>query len=144
MPSAFSLNNLTSTSLNRVFLIILVSSIVLGIGAGYVLSITSPAKMVSTNGNGGGESPKSAIQDKSTFRDFAEGTIQKRSAPKKADEYVEGTHTLIRPNAVPVALTSSVIDLSEFEGKKVIVYGETQKAVKEGWLMDVGRVEEKK
>ena len=27
-------------------------------------------------------------------------------------------------------------------GKKVKVYGETQKAIKEGWLMDVGRVEE--
>ena len=26
--------------------------------------------------------------------------------------------------------------------KKVKVYGETQKAIKEGWLMDVGKVEE--
>jgi len=38
-------------------------------------------------------------------------------------------------------LTSSVVDLSQYEGKKVKVLGETQKAIKEGWLMDVGKVE---
>ncbi len=51
---------------------------------------------------------------------------------------------LVRDGAVPVALTSSVVDLSQYEGKKVKVYGETQKAIKEGWLMDVGKVEEAK
>ena len=41
-----------------------------------------------------------------------------------------------------MALTSSVVDLTKYEGKKVKVFGETQKALKEGWLMDVGKVEE--
>jgi len=62
----------------------------------------------------------------------------------KSGEYSEGTHTLIREGAVPVALTSSVVDLSIYEGKKVKVFGETQKALKEGWLMDIGKVEEVK
>ena len=49
---------------------------------------------------------------------------------------------MVREDAVPVALTSSVVDLSKYEGKKIKVHGETQKALKEGWLMDVGKVDE--
>lgn len=133
------LNKLSTLPQNRLFLIILISSVILGVGAGYLMAGAS-SKKLAVNGNGG-TPPKSAQQDKRTFRDFAEGTIEKRPAPKNAEEYVEGTHTLVRPGAVSVALTSSVVDLSEYEGKKVKVYGETQKAIKEGWLMDVGRVE---
>ncbi len=88
--------------------------------------------------------PKSAEQDNRTFRDFAEGTVELKPTPKKPTEYTEGTHLLKRDGAVPVALTSSVVDLAQYEGKKVKVYGETQKAIKEGWLMDVGKVEELK
>ena len=77
-----------------------------------------------------------------TFRDFAEGVVKARPQPIDPSEYVEGTHILKREGEVPVALTSSVVDLSRYEGKKVKVFGETQKALKEGWLMDVGRVEE--
>jgi len=39
-----------------------------------------------------------------------------------------------------VYLTSSVIDLSGFVGKKVEVWGETLAAKKAGWLMDVVKV----
>lgn len=112
-------------------------AIFLGIFTGYILS----TKNAST-----GASPliagdaKSAQVDSRTFKDFAEGTIQVK--PQDSSGYGEGTHFLIRDKAVPVALTSSVVDLSQFEGKKVKVYGETQKALKEGWLMDVGKVEE--
>lgn len=83
--------------------------------------------------------PKTAQQDNRTFRDFAEGII-KAKAP--SDEYSEGTHILEREGAVAVTLTSSVVDLSQYSGKKVKVYGETQKAIEAGWLMDVGKVEE--
>lgn len=134
------LSKLTSIPQNRLFTIILVGSVVLGIGAGFLMAGAGPQKLA-TSGNGG-TPPKSAQADNRTFRDFAEGTIEKRKAPKNESDYVEGTHTLVRAGAVPVALTSSVVDLSEYEGKKVKVYGETQKAIKEGWLMDVGRVEE--
>ncbi len=133
-------------SLNQIFTAILVSSIVLGIGAGYILASGKTTGSLTTTTSDGKNTtsgaPKTAAQDKSTFRDFAEGTIEKREAPKEG-EYTEGTHVLVRTGAVPVALTSSVVDLSEYEGKKVVVYGETQKAIKAGWLMDVGLVETK-
>ena len=126
---------------NRVFLIVISVSIILGSATGYFLSSKSPR-------SGGSpalsltETAKSPDRDTKTFRDFAEGTIQKRPSPKNSGEYTEGTHLLVRSdNPTPVALTSSVVDLSLYEGKKVKVYGETQKAVKEGWLMDVGKVE---
>lgn len=88
--------------------------------------------------------PKTALQDTRTFRDFAEGTVKVKPPTKNSSDYSEGTHILERAGAVPVALTSSVVDMSQYEGKKVKVYGETQKALKEGWLMDVGKVEEVK
>ena len=55
----------------------------------------------------------------------------------------EGTHKLIRPggDSQTVYLTSSVLDLNQFVGKKVKVWGQTFSAKKAGWLMDVGRVE---
>lgn len=115
-------------------------AIILGILTGYILS---------TKNNVAGISPlsgtaKTAQQDTRTFKDFAEGTIKAKPQPSDPEEYSEGTHLLMRDNAVPVAITSSVIDLSQYEGKKVKVYGETQKALKEGWLMDVGKIEEVK
>ena len=111
----------------------------MGIISGYVLSNKGgriPAASVLTQ-----ETPKTAEQDTSTFRDFAEGVLKVKPEPKD-EKYTEGTHILVREDAVPVALTSSVVDLSKYEGKKVKVRGETQKALKEGWLMDVGKVEE--
>lgn len=121
----------------RQLAIVIGVSIVLGLITGYVLS----------SKNGGGapitiEQPKGAQQDTRTFRDFAEGTLVAKPKPKNPNEYVEGTHILQRQSAVPVALTSSVVDLLKYEGKKVKVFGETQKAIKEGWLMDVGKIEE--
>jgi len=38
-------------------------------------------------------------------------------------------------------LTSSVLDLDEYVGKKVKVFGETFGSSQVGWLMDVGKVE---
>jgi len=35
-------------------------------------------------------------------------------------------------------LTSSVVDLDKFVGKKVEIYGQTNTAEKAGWLLDVG------
>ena len=133
---------LPSSSINRYLLSVVVASIVLGLGTGFALAKSNRASSTSTPGASSTTTAgKTSSTDNQTFKDFAEGTIQKRSAPKDPSEYVEGTHMLIRQGAVPVALTSSVVDLSQYENKKVKVYGETQKAIKEGWLMDVGKVE---
>lgn len=122
----------------RLLLGVVIAVVVLGTVTGYILSTKdTSSRVVPPSG-----SAKTAQQDTRTFKDFAEGVINARPQPSDPGEYVEGTHVLEREGAVPVALTSSVVDLSKYEGKKVKVYGETQKALKEGWLMDIGKVEE--
>ena len=76
-------------------------------------------------------------KDTSTFKDMAEGVLK----PGGIDG--EGAFHLERPGGASqnVYLTSSIVDLSKFNGKKIKVWGETQKAQHAGWLMDVGRVE---
>lgn len=130
---------LSTNNMHRIFLVVLVLSVILGAGVGYNLA-SGNSKVKTTNVISNDEVPKNPQQDTKTFRDFAQGVIEKKAEPKRADEYTEGTHILKRDGAHPVALTSSILDLSQYEGKKVKVYGETQKAIKEGWLMDVGKV----
>lgn len=125
---------------SKAILTIVIISIILGVITGFILS--NKGKDGSLTSTGLGTPPKNAQADTRTFRDFAEGVIKTKPKPSDPGEYTEGTHLLQREGAVPVALTSSVVDLSKYEDKKVKVYGETQKALKEGWLMDVGRVEE--
>lgn len=75
--------------------------------------------------------------DSSIFKDAAEGTLEAGGIDG------EGTHKLIRPggDSQTVYLTSTVIDLDEYVGKKVKVWGETHTAQKAGWYMDVGKLE---
>src|SRR5258708_4170544 len=76
-------------------------------------------------------------KDASAFKDSAEGVLLPGGIGS------EGSHHLVRPGGASqnVYLTSSVMDLKMFENTKVKVFGETFKAQKAGWLMDVGRVE---
>ncbi len=77
------------------------------------------------------------VQDKETFADNATGYLEKGGVDG------EGSHKLLREggNSQTVALTSSVVDLDKLVEMEVKVYGETHKAEKAGWFMDVGRVE---
>lgn len=54
----------------------------------------------------------------------------------------EGTHHIERDNLPShfVYLTSSVIDLQSFVGKKVEIWGVTQASKKAPWLMDVSKI----
>lgn len=129
-----------TTGLNfKLLVAVLFISIIGGVGTGYLMA---------SNGGGGSaiplitKTPEHAAEDNRTFRDFAEGKISKKPEAKGKVDTTEGTHLLIRDGATPVALTSSVVDLSTYENKKVKVYGETNKATGAGWFMDVGRVEE--
>jgi len=72
-----------------------------------------------------------------TFKDWAEGKLEK-NGDKGA-----GTHKLAREGgeSQTAYLTSSVLDLDMFAGRKVKVWGQTFSSEKVGWLMDVGRVE---
>lgn len=75
-------------------------------------------------------------KDTKAFPDNAAGVIEKGGLDG------EGTHKLIREGgpSQTAYLTSSTIDLDQFVGKKVEVWGETFKGQKAGWFMDVGRV----
>lgn len=77
------------------------------------------------------------IKDEKTFRDTASGKLEANGTA----EVSEGSHKLLRPGgpSQTAYLTSSVIDLDQFVGKCIQVWGETFAAQKAGWLMDVGR-----
>ena len=107
----------------RLFLGIAIAAVVLGTLTGFILSTKSSGSKISSSLSSNTKA-KTAQQDTQTFKDFAEGTIKTRPQPSD-NEYSEGTHLLVREGAVPVALTSSVVDLSQYEGKKVKVFGET-------------------
>ncbi len=79
---------------------------------------------------------EAGISDESTFRDSAEGTLREGGIEG------DGTHHLERPGGASqnVYLTSTVIDLQSFVGKKVKVWGETISAKRASWLMDVGKI----
>lgn len=71
-----------------------------------------------------------------TFKDSATGTIEKGSINGV------GTHILNREGGASqrASLTSSVVDLDLFIGKKVEVKGETNSSNKTAWLLDVGSI----
>lgn len=77
------------------------------------------------------------IVDKKTFDTSAEGILREGGIEG------EGNFHLERPggDSQNAYLTSSAVDLSEFIGKKVRVWGQTFAGEKAGWLMDVGLVE---
>lgn len=76
------------------------------------------------------------VSDVKTFKDEVKGVVDKGGLDG------EGSHKLLRPGgkSQTVYLTSSVIDLDEFVGHEVSIWGETFAGQKAGWLMDVGRV----
>lgn len=118
-----------------------------GIGTGWLLSNTSNKK-TSIVGNNvssvekapgakvSGNGTEVGLDDTKTFRDSAEGTLVEGGIEG------EGTHHLERTGGASqnVYLTSSVVDLDQFVGKKVQVQGETMAGKKAGWLMDVGKI----
>ncbi len=79
----------------------------------------------------------SGIKDVKRFPDTATGIL------KEGGIDGEGSYHLERPGGKSqnVYLTSSIVDLAKFVGKKITVQGETFEAQTAGWLMDVGFVE---
>ncbi len=120
--------------------------IVLGVVSGFGLSYIEKARnSTSSDGstttgteNKGDVKESAGIVDKKTFKDSAEGELE-----EGGDKSGEGSFKLIRPGGEDQTayLTSSTVDLSEYVGKKVRVYGETFSSQNVGWLMDVGYVE---
>lgn len=132
-------NNLPGLKL----VVLVVITIFLGIGSGLLLSKLSPS--IIKNNSLPSPKEKSSVEkgktygsnDTNLFKDSTQGTL------KEGGIDGEGQFHLERPGGISqnVYLTSSLVDLSLFTGRKIKVWGETQKAQKAGWLMDVGRVE---
>ena len=125
--------------MNKAFIGIFLIISVLGIAGGFFLSKNSSKSSDVKNTMSANEMVKSATEVGSTnkaFSDSATGII------KIGGLNGEGTHKLEREGgpSQTVYLISSVVDLNEFDGKKVEIWGQTLKASKVPWLMDVGRV----
>lgn len=116
-----------------VFLIVLV-----GIGTGYILAnkrvgvgFLQPNKRETVY-----KGMEVGSEDIETFKDKAVGIIEKGGIDG------EGSHKLIREGgpSQTAYLTSSLVNLDDFVGHKVEIWGETFAGQKAGWLLDVGRV----
>ena len=124
---------------SKVIIAVYVFVIILGIGTGYLLSSkaggaglsSGPTPAVVKTGNTVGST------DTQTFKDSADGTLQAGGSGG------EGSFHLDRTGGVSqtVYLISSVVDLNQFVGKHVKVWGQTMAAQNVAWLMDVGKVE---
>lgn len=126
---------------NTVVMVVVSLFVVLaGVATGWMLSGGSEDQTGAPSGNsipGATDSPTEAgIEDDDVFADTAEGELVVGSIEG------EGTHYLERGagDNKRVYLTSTVIDLESFTGKKVQVWGETIAAQNAPWLMDVGKI----
>ena len=134
---AFHPNNLRLPSK---LLVVGLITVLIGVGAGFILSSSSVKRVLGRKvevAPGAKVSDKVAgIEDERTFRDQAAGVLEKGGIDG------EGSHHLVRPGGESqnVYLTSSIINLDDFLGKKVEVWGETQKGQRVGWLMAVGKL----
>jgi hypothetical protein len=140
---------MSSRPASTMLLVLLILAIGAGVATGFgAFKLKSKTAMVGGGSDNAqpiqkvaGDSVKNGqvfgVQDEKTFKDSAEGYLEDGGIGG------EGSHKLLRAGGAnqTVVLTSSVTDLSKFVGMQVKVSGETFKAQKAGWLMDVGRVQ---
>lgn len=134
-------------SKNNTFMMIVISLLVVlaGVGTGWLLSGANAQNSSTGTANTSTEQQQAVkqsdseagIEDTSTFEKEAPiGKLVKGGIDG------EGQYHLERDGGPSqnVYLTSTVIDLASFEGKKVQVWGNSLSGKKAGWLMDVGKV----
>jgi hypothetical protein len=121
----------------RVVISVYVILVLLGVGTGYLLAGGSPGSVMSDTPTVIKTDTVAGSTDAKTFKDSAEGVIEKGGLDG------EGSHKLVRDGgpSQTAYLISSVVDLDEYAGKKVRVWGQTMGAKKVSWLMDVGKIE---
>lgn len=119
-----------------IVLAVYVVLLLLGVGTGYLLSQKGSGPMA-PKGTPITTAKVVGVQDASTFKDCATGTLEKGGSDG------EGTHKLIREGgpSQTAYLVSSVVDLDQYDSLHVKVCGQTMAAKKVTWLMDVGRLE---
>jgi len=140
--------NSKKTGLKEIIVPVLVILVIIGVGTltGYFISkkgnkaATGPTE--TKNLIGGAQQVSSSnevgIKDEKAFKDTSQGKIEVNDNKN----VTEGSYKLTRPGgpSQTAYLTSSVLDLEQFKGKCVQIWGETFAGQKAGWLMDVGRV----
>lgn len=129
-----------STGVLVIFITVVIAGVATGFGASRLLatsSISGPGTTQSTDVEDLKKGDTYGSPDEKTFNDTAEGKLVEGGIEG------EGEYHLERPggDSQSVYLTSSTIDLSQFIGKKVKVWGQTNTAQTAGWLMDVGRLQ---
>jgi hypothetical protein len=127
-------------TMKKTIILVYVVLAFVGVGTGFLLSRTVGNK-TGTTGTVTSKTIKTdtvaGSTDEKTFKDSATGKIEKGGIDG------EGTHSLVRDGgpSQTVYLISSVVDLDEYIGKNVKIWGQTQAAKKAAWLMDVGKIE---
>jgi len=140
MHSFKEAESVTGPLLMKNVIIVFVIVALLGVGTGFVLSNiskTTGKQLISLSNPNITKGKIFGSNDMKVFKDSTEGRLEVGGVNG------EGQYHLVRPggDSQNVYLTSSLVDLSQFVGKKIKVWGETQKAQTAGWLMDVGKVE---
>ncbi len=115
--------------------------IIAGVMSGYFLSGANAGRSQGTSSNGTSEGENgngSTNVDESQFAETEEGVLMEGGIDG------EGTHYLDRGMGEEkyVYLTSTVLNLDKYVGKKVRVKGNTIAGQKAGYLMEVGSVAE--
>lgn len=119
------------------FLFFFASVVIVGLLVGFLVSSVTKSNKSGNKDSSATTQKSEGIADKKTFKDKAEGILEEGGLEG------EGNFHLERPGGESqnVYLTSTTVDLSQYIGKRVRVWGETFTAEKAGWLMDVGLVE---
>lgn len=123
-------------------ILIFVLAVLIGSVGGYALtSFSSLMKKTPSSAGGAAEEAKAVksvgVVDKKTFSDSAEGVLREGGTDGEGSYYLERAGG----EDQRAYLTSSAVDLAQFIGKRVRVWGQTFAGQKAGWLMDVGLVE---
>lgn len=127
-------------------LTLVVITVLLGVGSGFLLNRLIPGAGLP----GGSAMPVSQVATGTVNNGDVFGSTDVEAFKDSASGYLElggldgeGSHRLLRVGGEnqTVYLTSSITDLSKFEGMEVKIWGETFRGQKAGWLMDVGRIE---
>ena len=123
-------------------LVVVVFTVIIGIATGFIATRLLSSESVASLTRGGdvetvekGETIGS--DDLETYSDEAEGVLREGGIEG------EGAYHLERPGGESqnVYLSSTTVDLSQFVGKKVKVWGQTYAAKVAPWLMEVGRLQ---
>lgn len=141
----FNTSKKKSIQMYRPLIFTIVIMLILGIGTGYIASNISgstsknPLSIDNEKASTGEirKGFKAGVDDVKTFPDTVEGIVREGGIDGEGEYHLERTGG----DSQNVYMSSSTVDLAQFIGRKVKVWGQTNSAQKAGWLMDVGKVE---